>query len=104
VKPKSQKARRLGPGGGERGAILVTEGTISREQLNAAIVAEDLLQELSEPLEPYGHATTVSASLGIAVLHPCAGTRLLMEADAAMYHVKRNGGNDYQFYTEETTL
>jgi GGDEF domain-containing protein len=27
-----------------------------------------------------------------------------MEADAAMYHVKRNGGNDYQFYTEETTL
>ena len=59
MKPKSQKARRLGPGGGERGAILVTEGTISREQLNAAIVAEDLLQELSEPLEPYGHATTV---------------------------------------------
>jgi GGDEF domain-containing protein len=46
----------------------------------------------------------VSASLGIAVLPPCAGTRLLMEADAAMYHVKRNGGNDYQFYTEETML
>jgi hypothetical protein len=23
-----------------------------------------------------------------------------MEADAAMYHVKRNGGNDYQFYTD----
>jgi len=42
----------------------------------------------------------VSASLGIAVLPPCAGTRLLMEADAAMYHVKRNGGNDYQFYTD----
>jgi GGDEF domain-containing protein len=42
----------------------------------------------------------VSASLGIAVRPPSEGTRLLMEADAAMYHAKRNGGNDYQFYTE----
>jgi len=87
--------------GGDEFAIIL-EGLT--DALNAAIVAQDVLQDLSEPLELYGHETTVSASLGIAVLPPSEGTRLLMEADAAMYHAKRNGGNDYQFYTEETTL
>jgi GGDEF domain-containing protein len=68
-------------------------------------VAQGVLQKLSEPLVLYGHETAVSASLGIAAArHPSERASLLIEADAAMYHAKRNGGNDYQFYTEETTL
>jgi diguanylate cyclase (GGDEF)-like protein len=83
--------------GGDEFAIILEGLTDDR---NAASVAQGVLQELSEPLVLYGHETTVSASLGIAVGPPSERTRLLMEADAAMYHAKRNGGNDYQFYTE----
>jgi two-component system cell cycle response regulator len=84
--------------GGDEFAIIL-EGLT--DVLNVAIVAQDVLQRLSEPLVLYGHETTVSASVGIAVRPPSEGERLLKDADAAMYHAKRNGGNDYRFYTEE---
>jgi diguanylate cyclase (GGDEF)-like protein len=88
--------------GGDEFAIILEGLTDARD---AAIVAQGVLQKLSEPLVLYGHETAVSASLGIAAArHPSERTSLLIEADAAMYHAKRNGGNDYRFYTEETTL
>jgi len=40
VKSKPLKARRLGPGGGELGEILVSEGKISREQLEEALLVQ----------------------------------------------------------------
>jgi diguanylate cyclase (GGDEF)-like protein len=84
--------------GGDEFAIIL-EGLSDAQ--NAARVARDVLKCLSEPLVLYGHETIVSASLGIAVRPPSEGTRLLMEADAAMYRAKRNGGGDCQFYSEE---
>jgi type IV pilus assembly protein PilB len=40
VKSKSPRARRLGSGGGELGEILVSEGKISREQLEEALIVQ----------------------------------------------------------------
>ena len=40
MKSKPLKARRLGPGGGELGEILVSEGKISREQLEEALLVQ----------------------------------------------------------------
>jgi GGDEF domain-containing protein len=71
---------------------------------NAANVAQDVLNSLFEPLVLDGHEIRVSASLGIAVRPPSKRDRLLKDADAAMYRAKRTSGNNYQFYTEETTL
>lgn len=49
-----------------------------------------------------GHEIVASASIGIT-LYPCDGDNidtLLMNADAAMYHVKEQGRNDFQFYAQ----
>jgi diguanylate cyclase len=87
--------------GGDEFAIILEGLSDAR---NAARVARDLLKRVSEPLVLDGHEIPVSASLGIAVLPPSEGDRLLKDADAAMYRAKRMGGNNHQFYTEEMNV
>jgi diguanylate cyclase (GGDEF)-like protein/PAS domain S-box-containing protein len=53
-----------------------------------------------------GHELYVSASIGIA-LYPQDGTSidtLIKHADVAMYHVKGQGKNGYQFYSNEMNV
>ncbi|MBE9004223.1 EAL domain-containing protein [Fortiea sp. LEGE XX443] len=69
-----------------------------------AQVAQRILQSLENIFCFDGHELYVSASLGIALFdeHSHDAETLIQHADAALYHAKDEGRNNYQFYT--TTL
>jgi diguanylate cyclase len=87
--------------GGDEFAIIIEE--LSDPQ-DAARLADDLVKILREPFVMSGHEIPVGVSVGIAVRPPSEGDRLLKDADAAMYRAKKEGGNNYQFYTEEMNV
>lgn len=67
---------------------------------HAAEVAGRIIEALNAPFEIKGHRLTVTPSIGIAV-YPEDGDKadlLIKHADAAMYHAKEQGRNNYQFY------
>lgn len=67
-----------------------------------ARVANRILKILSEPFQIGTHEVFVTASTGIAV-YPFDGKdidTLLINADVAMYHAKKQGRNSYQYYSE----
>jgi diguanylate cyclase (GGDEF)-like protein len=67
---------------------------------DAATVAEKLIDIVGQNVSASGHELRVTASIGIAV-YPADGTdqhELLVNADAAMYHAKELGRNDYCFF------
>ena len=69
--------------------------------VEAARVAEKILQALRQPLSLEGHELFVSASMGIAV-YPDDGLdvdTLVKNADVAMYRAKEHGRDRYQLYT-----
>jgi diguanylate cyclase (GGDEF)-like protein/PAS domain S-box-containing protein len=69
---------------------------------DAAKVAQRIADQLTPPFLLQNHELHVTASIGIA-LFPQDGhdmTTLLQNADAAMYRAKRQGRNNYQFYTQ----
>jgi len=85
--------------GGDEFTILLTEIKHIR---NTTVVAQRIMELFSKSFEVQGHEIFVSFSIGIAVF-PHNGenaTTLLKNADTAMYHAKRNGRNNFQFYTE----
>jgi diguanylate cyclase (GGDEF)-like protein len=70
---------------------------------DAAHVADKILAALAAPCRIEGHELRTSPSIGIC-LYPSDATDsldLLQKADAAMYHAKSNGRNQYQFFKEE---
>jgi diguanylate cyclase (GGDEF)-like protein/PAS domain S-box-containing protein len=70
---------------------------------DATRVAEDLLTAVRRPLVAEEYPIDITASFGIA-LYPDHGTEagaLWRSADAAMYRVKRSGGNDYALVSQE---
>jgi diguanylate cyclase (GGDEF)-like protein len=71
------------------------------EPADAATVADKLIRAIQAPADAGGHEVRVSASIGIA-LYPGAGTAhdLLSSADAAMYHAKTLGRNNYCFFED----
>ncbi|MBI9090186.1 MAG: EAL domain-containing protein [Desulfobacterium sp.] len=69
---------------------------------NAALLARRIIREITVAHTLGGHEISVTTSIGIS-LFPQDGEEseiLLKNADAAMYHAKGNGRNNYQFYTE----
>ncbi|WP_373529726.1 EAL domain-containing protein [Nostoc sp.] len=64
-------------------------------------VAQRILQMLEDAFHLQGHELYVSASLGIALLdHNSPDAEILIQhADAALYHAKDQGRNNYQFYS-----
>jgi diguanylate cyclase (GGDEF)-like protein len=69
----------------------------------AAMVADRIIRSLSEVFDLDGKSGRVSASIGISILPgqaPDAST-LLHNADVAMYHAKRQGKANYQFFAPE---
>ncbi len=83
--------------GGDEFTLLLPE--IKRSE-DAAIVAERIQANLSQPLNLGGHEVFVTPSIGIAVF-PKDGEdaeTLLKNADMAMYLAKRQGRNLYRFY------
>jgi diguanylate cyclase (GGDEF)-like protein/PAS domain S-box-containing protein len=86
------------PGGDEFLVLLHNLG----EAQDAAKVARRLLEELSAPWDLDGREVFLTASIGIC-LYPDDGEtvdHLLKNADAAMYHAKAEGKNNYQFYSK----
>lgn len=85
--------------GGDEFIILLSE--IEKVQ-DAAIVAQKILHLLSTPFVVHCHELNITASIGISV-YPDDGNdvqALMKKADTAMYHVKEQGKNAYQFYKE----
>jgi diguanylate cyclase (GGDEF)-like protein len=73
---------------------------------DAAFVAKRILYALGRPFAYRGQDFYLSASIGIA-LHPEDGAdvaTLIQHADAAMYRVKRLGGNNYQVYSDQMNV
>jgi diguanylate cyclase (GGDEF)-like protein/PAS domain S-box-containing protein len=63
-------------------------------------IANEILANMSEPLQSNGHALNVSCSIGIAI-YPEDGSDfdgLLQKADTAMYNAKDAGRNTYRFF------
>lgn len=77
---------KLGPG---------TSGMKSTEKL-----ARTILDRLADPFFVQGHEVFMTASMGIAFYPKDAANviDLIRNADAALYHAKKNGGNGYSFY------
>ncbi len=80
------------------------EFTVVLNQLDSAasagIVADRLLQMLSQPITIEGHDLVITPSIGIAIAPDDAATieGLLKAADTAMYHAKSSGKNKFMYY------
>jgi predicted signal transduction protein with EAL and GGDEF domain len=73
-----------------------------REVQDLAKVARRILEALARPFDLGGHEVVIGASVGMTAW-PDDGDdveRLLRNADAAMYHAKEQGRNNYQFYDQ----
>lgn len=83
--------------GGDEFVILLPE-TDSSEDVR--VVAEKLQEVLGQPFLLDGHSVNTSPSIGVS-LYPADGLTLdalLASADTAMYHAKRQGRNNFQFF------
>jgi diguanylate cyclase (GGDEF)-like protein len=86
--------------GGEEFTVVVGD-LVSAD--DATRIVEDLLAALRKPLVADQYPIDLTASFGIA-LYPDHGTdagELWRNADAAMYRVKRSGGNDFVLVSQE---
>jgi diguanylate cyclase (GGDEF)-like protein/PAS domain S-box-containing protein len=86
--------------GGEEFTVVVGDLVLAAD---AERVAEDLLVALRKPLVAEQYPIDLTGSLGIAI-YPDHGTdaaALWRNADAAMYRVKRSGGNHHVLVSEE---
>jgi diguanylate cyclase (GGDEF)-like protein len=83
--------------GGDEFAMIL-EG-VSGEQ-DIVIVAQRIVQAMSEPFFIGGQPLSVGVSIGITVYPQNDRTvdELLKQADAAMYRAKQQGGNTFQFH------
>lgn len=86
--------------GGEEFTIVVGDLVAADD---ATRLVEDLLTGLRKPLVADHYPIDVTASIGIAMYpeHGMDAAALWRNADAAMYRVKRSGGNDWALVSEE---
>jgi diguanylate cyclase (GGDEF)-like protein/PAS domain S-box-containing protein len=66
-------------------------------------LARTLLDKLADPFFVQGHEVFMTASMGIA-FYPSDARNvidLIRNADAALYHAKKNGGNIFSYYVPE---
>jgi len=99
-----------------RGAVRI-EDTVSRlggdefvillkhlaRPADAVEVARKIIEVLSNPMHLDEHELRLGSSIGISVYpeHGDSATRLIANADAAMYHVKKSGRSNFAFFTPE---
>ncbi|WP_245849797.1 putative bifunctional diguanylate cyclase/phosphodiesterase [Oceanimonas doudoroffii] len=67
---------------------------------NSAVLAQRLIDTIEQPCEIANLLLHVSVSIGIAIYPQDghSGHELMVNADAAMYHVKKQGRNGYRFF------
>lgn len=86
--------------GGDEFIIVLADLSAGQD---AVVVAEHILEILSKPFDIAGHELGITPSIGISI-YPHDGAdieSLIKNADAAMYHAKALGRNNYQFYTQD---
>lgn len=89
--------------GGDEFVVLVSEDKYAED---AALTAEKILLSMSAPHFIAGNELHVTTSIGISV-YPADGENaeaLIKNADAAMYHAKERGRNNYQFFKNEMNV
>ncbi len=87
--------------GGDEFVIVIPALAPQDEGSHATAVAQKVLESLSANFQVHGHELNVGASIGISI-YPTDGETadiLMRNADAAMYHAKGRGRNQYQFFT-----
>ena len=72
----------------------------------AALAADKIINNLSQPHYIDGHMLHISASIGISTfpLDGLDADTLLKNADTAMFHAKKSGRNNYQFFNNEMNV
>ncbi|WP_229007199.1 bifunctional diguanylate cyclase/phosphodiesterase [Methylophilus sp. Leaf408] len=86
--------------GGDEFVVLLPE---LNDDTVPAEIAQKILSAIKDPINIANHELYITASIGIAV-YPDDGDSvdvLTRHADAAMYHAKNSGRNNYQFFTRE---
>lgn len=90
--------------GGDEFVVVITDlRTHINPMMLVTAVAEKILGALKQTLIIAGHPMSFTASLGIAVF-PRDGDNvedLLKNADAAMYHAKNQGRDNFRYYSSE---
>jgi diguanylate cyclase (GGDEF)-like protein/PAS domain S-box-containing protein len=98
----------FGPGvtlarlGGDEFAILAES---CPQLVQAAALAQRIIEGLKEPFLIDGHQLSINTSIGISLFPSDALSveQLLRNADSALFKAKSAGRNDYALYTEELT-
>ncbi|OOZ35864.1 PAS domain S-box protein [Solemya velesiana gill symbiont] len=89
--------------GGDEFAVLIEEVDNSDD---VALIARKLIASLTEPFSLKGRETFITGSIGIA-LYPDDGmnaSKLMRNADAALYVAKDEGRNTYRYYSKQMTI
>lgn len=97
----TRQADLVGRLGGDEFVILLTHSDIVRQR--EAVVAEHVLERVSQPIQFNGHILHVTPSIGISRFpeHGADLDTLIRAADLAMYHAKHSGQANYKLYTPE---
>lgn len=98
VKRESDTLSRIG---GDEFVVVLSQ--IEDEQ-DAAIVADKIVQTLTQPFVIKQNTIHISCSVGIAIypMHGTDVTTLMRVADNAMYEAKRAGRGCFRFYTSDS--
>jgi diguanylate cyclase (GGDEF)-like protein len=86
--------------GGDEFVVLLAE---INAPTAAGSVAQKLLESLAQPMDIEGQQQSISGSIGISI-YPEDGTslrELMSNADSAMYHAKKVGRGNHQFFAPE---
>ena len=89
--------------GGDEFTIIVDDIV---EIQDAAVVAQKILDTISQPFNLHGHEVFISVSIGLT-LYPNDdenADNLLRNADSAMYRAKEYGRNNFQFYVADMNV
>lgn len=86
--------------GGDEFVVILND---VEENVDAAIVAQKIVEQIVEPFNLKDNECFIGVSIGIS-LYPDNGENvdmLLKNADTAMYHAKQINGSNYKFYSKD---